>query len=58
MLVALWECKLPLLNHTGEDEKLTTDFEKILTFSLSRGSDLVLSLVVTNPLITPVMGIS
>ena len=33
-------------------------FEKILTFSLARGFDLVLSLGVTTPLITPVMDIS
>ena len=43
---------------TGKDQKLTTDFVKILTFSLARGFDLVLSLGVTTPLITPVMGIS
>ena len=40
------------------DQKLTTDFEKILTFCLPRGLDLVLSLSVMTPLITPVMGIS
>ena len=57
MLVAHWECKLPL-NDTAEDQKLTIDFEKILTFSLARGFDLVLSLGLTTPLITPVMGIS
>ena len=58
MLVRHWECKRPPLNDTGKDQKLTTDFEKILTFSLARGFDLVLSLGVTTPLITPVMGIS
>ena len=58
MLVALWECKLPSLNDTGKDEKLNTDFEKILTFSPARGFDLVLSFGVSTPLITPVMGIS
>ena len=57
MLVAHWQCKLPL-NDTVEDQKLTIDFEKILTFSLARGFDLVLSLGLTTPLITPVMGIS
>ena len=58
MLVAHWECKLPPVNDTGKDQKLTTDLEKILTFSLGRGFDLVLSLGVTTSLITPVMGIS
>ena len=58
ILVAHWECKLPPLNGTGKDYKLKTDFEKILTFSLAREFDLVLSLGVTTPLITPVMGIS
>ena len=52
ILVAHWECKLPPLNGTGKDYKLTTDFEKILTFSLAREFDLVLSLGVTTPLIT------
>ena len=28
MLVALFECKLPHLNDTRKDQKLTTDFEK------------------------------
>ena len=56
MLVALWECKLPPLNHTGKDQKLTTDFQKILTFSLGRGFQLVVPLGVTTPCITPVMG--
>ena len=37
---------------------LTTDFDKILTFSLGRELDFVLHVGVTNPLITPVMGIS
>ena len=45
------------LNDTGKDEKFTTDFDRILTFSLARGFDFVLSLGVTTPLITPVMGI-
>ena len=58
MLVAHWECKLPPLNGTGKDYKLITDFEKILTFSLAREFDLVLSLGVTTPLITPAMAIS
>ena len=58
MLLAHWDCKLPPLNDTRKDKKLTTYFEKILTFSLARGFDLDLSLGVTNPMITPVMGIS
>ena len=58
MLVAHWESKLPPCNETGKDKKLTTDFEKILTFSLARGFDLALALGVATPLITPVMGIS
>ena len=37
ILVAHWECKLPPLNGTGKDWELTTDFEKILAFSLARG---------------------
>ena len=41
-----------------KDQKLTTGFEKILTFCLARGFDLVLSLTVTTPFITPVMDIS
>ena len=57
MRVAHWECKLPPLNDTGKDYKLTTDFEKILTFSLARGFDLVSSLGVMTPLITPVMAL-
>ena len=36
----------------------TTDFEKILIFRLANGFDLILSLGVTTPLITPVIGIS
>ena len=49
-----------ILNSLRElkDKKLNTGFEKILTFSLVRGFDLVLSLGVITPLITPVMGIS
>ena len=58
MLAAHWECKLPSLNDTGKDQKLTTDFEKILTFSLASGFDLVLSLGVITPFITLVMGLS
>ena len=58
MLVALREGKLLPLNDTGKDWKLTTDFEKILTFSLARGFDLDLSSVVTILLINPVMVIS
>ena len=58
MLVAHWERKLPTFNDSGKDYKLTTDFEKILTFSLAREFDLVLSLGVTTPLITPAMAIS
>ena len=58
MLVALWECKRPPLNDTAKDQKCTADFEKILTFSLAGGFDLVLSLGVTTPFIFPVMGIS
>ena len=58
MLVAHSECTPPLINDTGKDWKLTTDFEKILTFGLARGFDLDLSLGVTTPLITPLMGIS
>ena len=58
MLVAHCERKPPPLNDTGKDYKLTTDFEKILTFSLARGFfDLVLSMGVTTTPITPVMGI-
>ena len=58
MLVAHWEHKRSPLNNTGKDYKLTTDFEKILAVSLARGFDLVLSLGVTTPLVTPVLGIS
>ena len=58
MLVALRESKLLPLNDTGKDWKLTTDFEKILTFSLARGFDLHLSLGVTILLTNPVMIIS
>ena len=57
MVVAHWECKRSPPNDTGKDWKLTTGFEKILTFSLARGFDLVLSLGVTTLLVTPVMGI-
>ena len=58
MLVAHWECKLPPLNDTGKDQKLTIYFEKILTLSLGSGFGLVLSLDVMTQVITPVMGIS
>ena len=58
MLVTHWECKLAPLNDNVKDYKLTKDFEKILTFSLAREFDLVLSLGVTTPLITPAMAIS
>ena len=58
MVVADCGCKLPPLNDTGKDYKLTTDFVKILTFSLAREFDLVLSLGVMTPLITPAMAIS
>ena len=62
MVVTLWEYKSPPFNDkpcsSHKDQKLTTDFEKILTFSLARGFDLVLSLGVTTPLITLVLGIS
>ena len=58
MMLTLWEWKLPPLNDTGKDQKLATDFEKIQTFWLTKGFDLVLSLGVTTPLITPAMGIS
>ena len=37
MVVAHLEIKLPPLNETGTDKKLTADFEKIMTFSLARG---------------------
>ena len=58
MLVAHWEYKLPPLNDTGKDQKVTLDFEKIVTFSVESGFDLALSLGLTTPLITPVMGLS
>ena len=58
MLVAICECKFPPLDDTGEDKKLTTDFEKILTFSRARGFDFVLPLGVMTPLITSIMSIS
>ena len=50
--------KTPFLNDTGKDQKITTDFDKILTFCLARGFAFVLSLGVTTPLITPVRCIS
>ena len=49
---------LYVFNSTGKDQKLTTDFQKNFTFSQAWAFDLVLSLGVTTPLITPVMGIS
>ena len=58
MLAAFWEWKLPPFNDNGKHWKLTTDFDKILTFSLARGCNFVLSLGVTTLLITPVMGMS
>ena len=58
MLLAFWEWKLSLFNDTGKDQKLNTDSDKILIFSLARGFDFVLSLGVTTPLITPVMDMS
>ena len=57
MLVALWECKLPPLNDTGKDKKLNADFE-VLTSSVARGFDLVISLGVMTPILTTVMSIS
>ena len=44
--------------YLGIEFKSCCNFEKILTFSLARGFDLFLSLGVTTPLTTPVMGIS
>ena len=41
MMVTLWEWKLPPLNDTRKDQKLATDFEKIQTFWLAKGFDLV-----------------
>ena len=58
MLVTLWECKLPPLNDTGKDKKLNTDFEKVLTSSVAKGFDLVISLGVMTPILTTVMSIS
>ena len=58
MLVTHWECKLAPLNDNVKDYKLTKDFEKILTVSLAREFDLVLSLGVTTLIITPAMAIS
>ena len=58
MVVALWKCKLPPLLMTLGKTRITTDFDKILTFSLASGFDLDLSVGVTTPLITSVMGIS
>ena len=51
---------LPPLNDNEKKQKLATDFEKILACSLARGRwfDLFLSLSVTTPVITPIMGIS
>ena len=71
MLLSHWQCKLPPLNDIGKDEKLTTEFQKVMTFSLARGLDWALSLslargfdlvlslgVTTRLIITPVVGIS
>ena len=57
MLVALWDSKLPPHNDTEKDSKLNTYFDKILTFSLARMFELVLSLDLTTSLITPLMGV-
>ena len=57
MLVVLWEWKFSLLNDIGKDYKVNTDFDKILTFSVARILDLVLSRPVKSELKTPVMGI-
>ena len=45
-------------NFSYIDKNLTTDFTEVLTFCLARGFDCAISLGVTTPLITPVMGIS
>ena len=45
-------------SNNGKDQEPITDFEKMLTLSLARGFDLLLSLAVTAPLITSVMDIS
>ena len=58
MLVALLEFKLCSLNDTGKNQKLTTDFYNILTLSLARGFDFLLSLSVTTRVIPQVMGIT
>ena len=58
ILVLHWNCKLSPLNDTGKDQKSSTDFENIHTLRLTRVFDLVLSLAVTIPLITPVTDIS
>ena len=41
-----------------KDWELTTDFDKILTFSVARGFDLVLSLDAMTPLKTPAIGMN
>ena len=58
MLIAFWERKLPLVNDNGRDKELNTNFDRILTFSLAKGSDFFLSLVVKTGLKTPAMGIA
>ena len=57
MLVVLWQWKLSFVNDTGKDYKLTTVFDKILTFSLARILDFALYTPVKSELKTPVMGI-
>ena len=47
MLVAHRECELPPLNDTGKEQKLATDFEKILTITLASWIELVLYFGVT-----------
>ena len=58
VLVVLWQWKLSFVNDIGRDCKLTTVFDKILTFSLARMFDFVFSLGVKNELKTPVMGVT
>ena len=55
-LVTLWEWKL-LLMTLGKTRNLP-QIPQILTFCLAEGFDLALSLGVTTPRLTPVMGIS
>ena len=60
MVVVLCQRKLSLrlLNDSGKDYKLTTNSDKVLSFSLGRTIDFVLSLGVITELKTPVMGIT